>query len=50
MEDVDDFQCSGRAGRMKDQVSGQVAASKDGAARDIRETNARGDGALAVPC
>src|SRR5437879_3921661 len=40
MEKVDDFQKAGKAGQIKDQVAGNVTASKDAAARGMKDASA----------
>src|SRR6266851_5331936 len=40
MEEVDDFQKSGKAGEMKDQVVGTVSQNKDAASKDIKGASA----------
>jgi hypothetical protein len=41
MEEVDDFSKSGKAGELKGQVVGDVTSSKQAAAKDIQDANAR---------
>ncbi len=48
-EDADDFKSSGKAGQVKDQVSGMVASGKEGAQKAIKEKTAEPPSATGTP-
>jgi hypothetical protein len=49
MEEVDDFQKSGKAGQLKDQVVGTVSQNKDAAAKDIKQASAAAPSQSGIP-